>query len=162
MITIKKIENLDEKTRITLEIMNALPEWFSPPEDIVNKSVIHREYLFIAAFDGNRAVGFAVMKIHNKYTADIYNFGVLREYHRKGIGHQLMEACVKYCKEHHYIFLTVKTLDESAVYEPYNGTRVFYKKEGFYPLEVFTCVWDEENPCLFMVKVVSGVNEDDH
>lgn len=162
MITIKKVENLDEKTRITLEIMNALPEWFSPPEDIVNKSVIHREYPFIAAFDGDRAIGFAAIKIHNIHTADIYNFGVLREYHRMGIGHQLIEACVKYCKERHYKFLTVKTLDESAEYEPYNGTRAFYKKEGFYPLEVFTCVWDEENPCLFMLKVIEEVKEDDY
>lgn len=54
------------------------------------------------------------------------------------------------------------TLDESAVYEPYNGTRAFYKKEGFYPLEVFTCVWDEDNPCLFMVKVISEVKKDDY
>ena len=65
MITIEKVENLDEKTRITLEVMNALPEWFSPPEDIVNKSVIHREYPFIAAFDGDKTVGFAALKIHN-------------------------------------------------------------------------------------------------
>lgn len=152
MIEIRKVENLDEKTRITLEIMNALPEWFSPPEDIVNKSVIHRDYTFIAAFDGDKAIGFAALKIHNQYTADIYNLGVLREYHRMGIGHQLLEACVQYCKENDYKFLTVKTLDESAVYEPYNGTRAFYKKEGFYPLEVFNCVWNEENPCLFMLR----------
>ena len=68
--------------------------------------------------------------------------------------HRLTEVCVRYCKEQEYKFLTVKTLDESAVYEPYNATRAFYKKEGFYPLEVFTCVWDEENPCLFMVKEI--------
>lgn len=102
------------------------------------------------------------MKIHNEYTADIYNFGVLKEYHRMGIGHQLMEACVQYCNENHYKFLTVKTLDESAVYEPYNGTRAFYKKEGFFPLEVFTTFWDEENPCLFMLKVIGEVREDDY
>lgn len=162
MITIKRVEDLDEKTRITLEIMNALPEWFSPPEDIVNKSVIHREYPFIAAYDSGKAVGFAALKIHNRYTADVYNLGVLREYHRTGIGHQLMNACVQYCKENNYQFLTVKTLDESAVYEPYNGTRAFYKKEGFYPLEVFTCVWDEDNPCLFMVRVISEVKENDY
>lgn len=154
MITFKEVKKSDEKTRITLEIMNALPEWFSPAEDISNKSVIHREYPFFAAFDGNKAIGFAVLKIHNQYTAEIYNFGVLREYHRKGIGHQLMAVCVEYCKEKHYKFLTVKTLDESAIYEPYNGTRAFYRREDFYPLEVFTCVWDEENPCLFMVKVL--------
>lgn len=161
MITIEKVENRDEKTRITLKIMNALPEWFSPPEDIMNQSVVHRDFPFIAAYDGDKAIGFAVLKIHNQYTADIYNFGVLREYHRMGIGHQLMEYCVLWCKSKHYKFLTVKTLDESAVYEPYKGTRAFYKKEGFYPLEVFTTFWNEENPCLFMVKVLSEIQEDD-
>lgn len=154
MITIKKVDNQDEKTRVTLEIMNALPEWFSPPEDIVNKSKIHREYPFIAAYEGDKEVGFAALKIHNSYTAEIYNLGVLREYHRIGIGHQLMDACVQYCKENQKRFLTVKTLDESADYEPYNGTRAFYRKEGFYPLEVFTTYWNEENPCLFLIKPI--------
>ena len=154
MITIKRVEDADEKTKITLEIMNALPEWFSPPEDIVNKSVIHREYPFVSAFDGDKAIGFAAIKVHNTHTAEVYDFGILKEYHRKGTGHRLMEACVQYCKEHGHKFLTVKTLDGSAVYEPYNGTREFYRKEGFYPLEVFTCIWDEDNPCLFMVKVI--------
>lgn len=153
MITIKKIADKDKKARVTLKIMNALPEWFSPPEDIVKKSIIHREYPFITAYDGDQAVGFAAIKIHNQYTAEIYNLGVLREYHRMGIGHQLMEACAQYCRENQYRFLTVKTLDESAVYEPYNGTRAFYRKEGFYPLEVFTCVWDEESPCVSRLAV---------
>ena len=134
--------------------MNALPEWFSPPEDIVNKSVIHREYPFFVAYDGDAPIGFVALKIHNEYTADIYNLGIFKEYHRRGIGHELMETCVQFCKERGYRFLTVKTLDESAVYEPYNGTRAFYGKEGFYPLEVFTCIWDEENPCLFMIKIL--------
>lgn len=154
MIEIKYVTDKEEKTRITLEIMNALPEWFSPPEDIVSKSRIHREYPFIAAYDEGKAVGFAVLKIHNSFTADIYNLGVLKEYHRKRIGHRLIETCEKYCVDHKYKFLTVKTLDESAVYEPYNATRAFYKKEGFYPLEVFTTFWDEDNPCLFLVKVI--------
>lgn len=162
MIEIKYIKDKNEKTRVTLDVMNALPEWFSPPEDIVNKSKIHRDYPFIAAYDGDQTVGFAALKIHNIYTADIYNFGVRREYHRQGIGHQLMEACVQYCKTEQYKYLTVKTLDESAEYEPYNGTRDFYKKEGFYPLEVFTTFWDEENPCLFMIKVLDEVNENDN
>lgn len=157
MITIKAIENPDEKTRITLEIMNALPEWFSPPEDIRSKSIIHRGYPFVAAFQGGEVVGFATLKIHNRYTADVYNLGVLREYHRMGIGHELLEACVQYCRENHYKFLTVKTLDASAVYDPYNGTRAFYQKEGFYPLEVFTTFWDADNPCLFMLKMINDL-----
>ncbi len=154
MINFRKIENPDDKTEITLKIMNALPEWFSPPEDIAEKSLIHRNYPFFAAFCDGEAVGLSVLKIHNKYTADIYTLGILKEYHRHGIGHRLMEICTDYCMDNGYKFLTVKTLDESAEYEPYNVTRAFYKKEGFYPLEVFTNFWDEENPCLFMVKVI--------
>lgn len=162
MIEIKFIEDKEEKTRVTLDIMSALPEWFSPQEDIINKSVIHRKYPFFAAYDYDNAVGFAVLKIHNIYTADIYNFGVLREYHRMGIGHKLIMTCVQYCRENDYKFLTVKTLDELAIYEPYNATRAFYKKEGFYPLEVFTTFWDEENPCLFMIKVISEEEKNDN
>lgn len=156
MIIIKNVTNKEEKTLITLQIMNALPEWFSPPEDIVKKSVIHREYPFITAYSGTEIIGFAALKIHNPYTAELYNLGVLKEYHRKGIGHRLVNACIQYCKENHFKFLTVKTLDASAIYEPYNGTRAFYQKEGFYPLEVFTTVWNEENPCLYMIKVIDN------
>lgn len=156
MITIKNVTNKEEKTLITLQIMNALPEWFSPPEDIVRKSAIHREYPFIAACSATAIIGFAALKIHNPYTAELYNLGVRKEYHRKGIGHRLVDACEQYCRENHYKFLTDKTLDESAVYEPYNSTRSFYKKEGFYPLEVFTTVWDEDNPCLYMIKVIDN------
>ena len=49
----------------------------------------------------------------------------------------MIEACVAYCKEQGYQFLTVKTLDESAEYEPYNGTRAFYKKEGLFIFNTF-------------------------
>ncbi len=156
MIEVRRVDHPDTKSEITLKIMNALPEWFSPPEDIVHKAVIHREYPFFAAFSEEGAVGFAALKLHNEYTADIYDLGVLKQYHRQGVGHQLVEACIRYCQEQGYKFLTVKTLDESADYEPYVATRAFYKKEGFYPLEVLTTFWDEDNPCLFMVRVVEG------
>ena len=46
MIRIENVENKEEKTKVTLKIMNALPEWFSPPEDIERKSMNHREYPF--------------------------------------------------------------------------------------------------------------------
>ena len=42
----------------------------------------------------------------------------------------------------------------SADYPPYNGTRAFYRKEGFLPLEVFPTFWDEDNPCLFLARTV--------
>ena len=152
MIKIKNVEQPDEKTAITLKIMHSLPSWFSPPEDIESKAIIHREYPFFAAFDDDIPVGFIALKIHNEYTADIFNMGILETYHRQGIGRRLLEAIEMYCKENGYHYLTVKTLDSSVEYEPYERTRSFYKKVGFIPLEVFTTFWNEENPCLFMAK----------
>jgi len=154
MILIKEITNPDIKTEITLCIMNALPTWFSPPEDIENKAIIHRTYPFFAVFDDDRVIGFLALKIHNQYTAEVYNIGILEEYHRRAIGHLLIERSVEYCKDNNLIYLTVKTLDSSAVYEPYDRTRAFYYKEGFTPLEVFKTFWNEENPCLFLVKKI--------
>lgn len=159
MITIKFIESKEEKSRITQEIMDALPEWFSPPEETIRKSIEHQRYPFAVACHGSQVVGFAALKQHNGYTMELYTLAVLRDYHRRKIGHRLLAACIQFCRKKGIRFLTVKTLDSSAVYTPYNGTRAFYKKEGFYPLEVFTCIWDEDNPCLFLVKPIEEVNE---
>ncbi|MDI9513469.1 MAG: GNAT family N-acetyltransferase [Clostridiaceae bacterium] len=154
MFEIREIHDKDLKTSITLEIMHALPDWFSPPEDIDRKSVIHRDMPFFAAFDGDKAIGFIALKIHNKYTMDMFNLGVLQEYHRQGVGHAMLEAVEDYGRKNGFKFITVKTLDASAQYEPYERTRAFYFKNGFYPLEVFPLFWNEENPCLFLAKYI--------
>ena len=152
MIHIKTIESPDEKTAINIKIMHSLPAWFSPPEDIEKKAITHREYPFFAAYDENKPIGFLALKIHNEYTADIFNLGILEQYHKQGIGHRLLHAAEQYCVDNDYLYLTVKTLDASAEYEPYERTRAFYKNMGFIPLETFKTLWDEENPCLFFVK----------
>ena len=152
MIGTKQVECPDEKSAVTLAIMYSLPQWFSPPEDIENKAVLYREVPFFAAYDGEQAIGFLALRIHNKYTGDIHSIGVLEEYHRHGIGAALLVLAEDYLHERDYRYLTVKTLDASADYEPYERTRKFYLKQGFVPLEVFTHYWNEENPCLFMVK----------
>ena len=47
------------------------------------------------------------------------------------------EAIVQYARE----------IDEN-----YARTRAFYLAMGFRPLEEFTQLWNEQNPCLLMVK----------
>lgn len=47
MFKVEKIVDKDLKTSITLQIMNSLPKWFSPPEDILKKSVHHRDMPFL-------------------------------------------------------------------------------------------------------------------
>lgn len=142
------------KEAYSRSIMHSLPLWFSPPEDIDRKAKIHRDYPFFAVLDGEKPVAFLAVKVHNRHTADIYNMGVLEEYHHQGLGHRLVGAVLDWCQKEGFTFLTVKTLDASAHYPPYNGTRAFYEREGFLPLEVFPTFWDEENPCLFLARTV--------
>ena len=152
MIEIKELEDPEEKAAVTRKIMRALPAWFSPPEDIEKKAETHKNFPFFVSYDGGEAVGFITLKIHNAFTADIYVIGVLEEYHRRGLGRRLVLAAEQYCIKNGYIYLTVKTLDASAVYEPYEKTRAFYRAMGFIPLEVFPTLWDADNPCLFLAK----------
>ena len=152
MIYVKQVNAPDEKTAVTLKIMHALPAWFNPPADIEKKAVTHRQYPFFAAYDDEAPIGFIALKVHNEYTAEIFNLGVLEQYHRQGVGSLLLGAAEQYCVSNGYSYLTVKTLDASAEYEPYERTRAFYQKMGFTPLEVFKTLWNEENPCLFLVK----------
>jgi len=156
MFKVEKIADKDLKTNITLEIMNSLPKWFSPPEDILKKSVAHRDMPFFAAFDGSKVIGFVALKVHNQYTVEMYNIGVLEAYHWQGVGHAMLMAVERFVKENGYKFITVKTLDASAQYEPYERTRAFSFKNGFYPLEVFPLFWNKDNPCLFLAKYIGS------
>ncbi len=49
-------------------------------------------------------------------------------------------------------YLQVKTLGPSRLDPGYEVTRAFYLALGFEPLEEFKQIWDENNPCLVMVK----------
>ena len=91
------------------------------------------------------------------HTCEIYVMAVAESYHGKGIGRALAETCISFCRVRGADFLTVKTLDESADYEPYNKTRKFYLAMGFKPLQVFPLLWDIDNPCLLMARYIGGV-----
>lgn len=111
---------------------------------------------FWAAFDEEKPVGFAALKIHNSYTSEVCVMGVLEEYHRQGVGSRLIGCCEVFCIDNGTEFLTVKTLDEAAKSESYAKTRRFYLAMGFRPLEVFPLHWDKANPCLLLAKYLPG------
>ena len=152
MIEIKEITALDEKSSICNDILRALPDWFGVETYIVNYVEDVRSMPFFAAFNCDKIIGFVAIKVHNLFTAEVCVMGVLQEYHRQGVGKQLIEICEKYCKDNNMEYLTVKTLDESRECSNYKKTRSFYFSLGFKPLEVFPLLWDEDNPCLFMAK----------
>jgi ribosomal protein S18 acetylase RimI-like enzyme len=155
VIEVKKIQVSEEKSDICNDILRALPEWFGIESAIVDYTKQVRTMPVYGVFDGGKAVGFVALKIHNLHTAEVYVMGILEAYHRQGIGKKLIACCEAYCREKGMEFLTVKTLDASRENESYGKTREFYLSVGFKPLEVFPLLWDENNPCLFLVKRIS-------
>ena len=148
----REIIHPGEKSKICNDILRALPNWFGVEESIVDYVKKVQAMPFYATFDKNNVVGFVAIKPHNSFTAEVCVMGVLKDYHRQGIGNILITCCEEYCKQNGMEFLTVKTLDESRASKSYDKTRMFYLSSGFKPLEVFPLFWDKDNPCLFMVK----------
>jgi len=154
-MNIREISVADKKSNICEKVLNALPNWFGVPESIADYVSGVGDKPFYGVYDGDAAVGFVSIKIHNPHTAEIYVMGILEDYHRNGIGRKLVKICEDYCRLHGMEFLTVKTLDETNPDVYYKKTRLFYESMGFKPLEVFPLLWDECNPCLFLAKSVT-------
>ncbi len=79
--------------------------------------------------------------------------GVLKEYHRMGIGRSLFEMAKKEAKQQGYSFIQVKTV-QMGRYGIYGDTNRFYLSPGFKELEVFPTLWDECNPCQIYIMAI--------
>ena len=85
-----------------------------------------------------------------KDTVELAVMGVLKEYHRKGIGKELFNRAKKAAKEMGYSFIQVKTV-QMGKYKSYDDTNRFYISIGFKEFEVFPTLWDKWNPCQIYV-----------
>ena len=150
---IRFIETAEEKETISRTILTQLPEWFGLPNSTNEYIQNSKTMPFWACFDENKLVGFVALKKTSKSTAEIYVMGVLKEYHRMGIGRLLYEAFEQYTKEQGYEFVQVKTVKKGH-YKEYDITNAFYEKLGFKELECFPTLWDEWNPCQIYVKYI--------
>ena len=151
-IQFKKIVNLEEKTRICRKVLEDLPMWFGLLDSTNEYCEKVKEYEFIVIYNAKEEIGFASIKDNSEFVSELYVLGIMKKYHRKGIGKLLMEYLCKELRERKIQYLEVKTLDESRESEEYKKTRMFYKKMGFIPLDVLENEWGKENPCLIMLK----------
>lgn len=146
---IKYIENKDEKALIAERVLSDLPEWFGI--ESATKAYIEavRDMVFMAYDD----VAFLALA-ENPVSYDMHVLGVLKAHHRKGIGHQLIQAAEAYAKKQGKKYMTVKTLSADHPDANYKKTRLFYESMGYEHLEIFKDLWGEENPCLYMIKTL--------
>lgn len=156
-VRIAELFDAREKSAVCESILRALPEWFGIEKSIVEYARESAHMPFYAAFENAASAdaapaGFVALKEHNACTAELYVLGVRPQFHRRGLGSLLVDACVRRCLQSGREFLTVKTLDASRENAAYAKTRRFYAALGFRPLEVFPTLWGEENPCLFLAR----------
>ncbi len=135
-----------------IPILRMLPDWFGIEAAILDyEREIEHLPTFLAKANG-QVLGFLSLKQHNPFSAEIYVMAVRPDAHRGGIGRALVETAEFYARKLGVEFMQVKTLGPSNPDENYAKTRTFYEATGFRPLEEFKQIWDENNPCLVMVK----------
>jgi len=149
-MNIKEVVIPKEKQEITRTVLEALPDWFGIEEAREEYIKISSDLLFYAAFDNEKPVGLICLKETGKDTSEVYVMGVLKEYHRQGIGRALFEEIKKAAVQEGYSFLQVKTV-QMGKYDEYDATNRFYLSLGFKEFEVFPTLWDEWNPCQIYV-----------
>ena len=105
--------------------------------------------------DRGDCAGFASLRVHTGFAAEIHIIGVKRRHHRRGAGRALIGAAERFCASRGLAFLTVKTLAPSHPSPHYAATRRFYEALGFVPIEVLPTLWGAANPCLLMLRSLS-------
>ena len=146
----KEIIDDEQKKKISRAILESLKEWFevdSSREAYIKDSP---GKLFFASFDGEKPTGFLYLKETGSSTVELAVMGVLKEFHRKGIGQELFEAAKESAKKLGYEFMQVKTV-KMGVYPDYDRTNKFYLALGFKEFEVIPTYWDQANPCQIYV-----------
>ena len=149
-VKIQEVTDAAEKRRISRLILEALPDWFEIPETREEYIRGSADVPFFAAYAAEKPVGFLCLKETGKETVELCVMGVLKEYHRRGIGKKLFEKAKAVARQSGYSFLQVKTV-QMGRYEDYDKTNRFYLSLGFKEFEVFPTLWDEWNPCQVYV-----------
>ncbi len=147
---IEQIKDADTKKAVARKVLEALSDWFEVDESREKYIEESAGQIFLAAKEDGDYVGFLCLKETGKETVELAVMGVLKEYHRNGLGRKLFEAAKSIATEEGYSFMQVKTV-QMGMYEDYDITNHFYLSCGFKEFEVIKELWGDENPCQIYV-----------
>ena len=147
---IEQITDIKEKQCIARTILEDLTEWFEVKESREQYISDCAEWIFLAAKDEGKTVGFLCLKETGKATVELAVMGVMKKCHRSGAGRALVDEAKSIAREKGYSFFQVKTV-QMGMYEDYDRTNMFYLACGFKEFEVIPQIWDEANPCQIYV-----------
>ena len=149
-LKIIEIEKAESKMEISRIVLEDLPEWFGIPEsrdEYINESSTQ---VFYVAMDADRPVGFLALKQIGKDTVELAVIGVVKKYHRKGIGKELFIIAKARASQDGFSFIQVKTV-KMGVNVDYDKTNSFYQSLGFKEFEVFPSLWMSGTHAKYML-----------
>lgn len=131
-----KIETItpDLAELLCRKITADLPEYFGLPEVNEHYAIGVRSRINLAAKAGEEYVGLISIDFPYPENSNIYWLGILRSYHRTGIGKILSDEAFKQAKNRGAKTISVETLSPEEADENYLKTYHFYKSLGFSPL----------------------------
>lgn len=149
----KRIECDNTREVIARTILESLPDWFGIPESTEEYIADSKGRPFFCAYADDVPVGFLYLKETGRHTVELAVMGVLKEYHRQGVGRKLFAEAKNEAKQLGYSFIQVKTV-QMGRYDIYDDTNRFYLSLGFKELELFPTLWDECNPCQIYIMAI--------
>lgn len=150
---IQRIDDDAVKAEIARSVLESLLDWFGIPESTEEYITDSKARPFFCAFEEDMPIGFLYLKETSPHTVELAVMGVLKAYHRKGIGRMLFQAAREEAIRVGYSFIQVKTVHMGR-YDLYDDTNRFYLSLGFKELAVFPTLWDEWNPCQIYIMAI--------
>lgn len=145
-----KIKKINDKEN-TIFIAESLPDFFTASGVDSLREDLKSHELYSAIVD-DKLVGFITLRLADIASLEISWLAVLPDWQEKGIGTELVKETLNIKAKEGFRICYVKTLAETVPNLGYEKTRKFYKKLGFYTLEIINPYpgWDEGNPCQIL------------
>ena len=94
-LMIEQIQDAGLKRTIARKVLEALHDWFEVDESREKYIADCAGWIFLAAKEDDEYAGFLCLKETGNATVELAVMGVLREYHRRGLGRALFEEAKK-------------------------------------------------------------------
>ena len=135
-----------------VDVLRQLPDYFTPDtyEEVANG--VRADVAWVAE-DGGRVIGCLVLQQRYELSAEITFAAVDPKVRQQGIGKAMTAQAIKHARLVGLRAIEVKTLDESAGYEPYVATRAFWERMGFVQIDCIDPLpgWQPGNPSAIYI-----------